>query len=675
MPRSRIRLTAVLVVLSATVLLALASGASGAVVSSQITSPSDGSYFLEDTTTTPTTVTIKGTFKTNAPIEEEEPEIRCYYGSEFNEVAEVEEADIKEKSPKGSNEYEFTVKEVSVEEIGESPCVLRVVPFGYKEVLAPGTVTPFEGPRVAYSEFALQKDAATTIGYDIEARTFSSIFEIDAAGQCGLGPSSLISSPSMNEGAELFRCAGALFGNAQGAGRPAVKVDGHNAYDPYGADAVFASLHPAGTLPAVTVTKVFEKTNGLKSIHETDPLVICEGTKTAFPETAQSCEKFAPAGISLERVWTASNEGRLISMSDAWHSTDAAAHAVDVLYTQELGSDVTSAGSFRLPGGAASFAPTKTGDSAVLSAADGAILYRQNGTAAEAIGGNHPVGAIVFDTSPSAPITVPAGTADTKGFGVFDMPYQLDVPAGGTRKLSMTFAQGYTVGEVCALAESVKSGCQPSLAITSPGAGTTTSSPAVNVSGTASDFVGLSSVTVNGHPVSVAGGKWSTTVGLAAGANTISVEARNQAGLTRSATTSVSYLPVQQAPAPQPPRASRAGAAKLGKGAVSIVLACSGSPGTNCTIKATLVTIEKLHGGRPTALSAAHLKKVTVGSTSVTIPAGSRKTVTIKLNATGRSLLAKFHKLPTRLAVVQQGVPKASSSVAAQKLTLIAKRH
>jgi hypothetical protein len=151
-----------------------------------------------------------------------ELEIRCYSANgEFTEVGEVEEEEIKAKK--------FSVK-VPAEEIGDAPCVLRAVPAGETAPLPPGTPSAFEGPQVALSELAPDKDAvdATVYGYELEDRTLSSVFEIDAAAVCGLGPTSLVSQPTLAVSADLFTCAGALT-PAPGGSRAAIQVDGRDA--------------------------------------------------------------------------------------------------------------------------------------------------------------------------------------------------------------------------------------------------------------------------------------------------------------------------------------------------------------------------------------------------------------------------------------------------------------
>jgi hypothetical protein len=80
----------------------------------------------------------------------------------------------------------------------------------------------------------------------------------------------------------------------------------------------------------------------------------------------------------------------------------------------------------------------------------------------------------------------------------------------------------------------------PSVAITSPVDGFTTSASSVAVNGTASDSPSdIASVTVNGAAASYSGGTFSSSVALTCGANTITAEATDVAGRTSSDSVSV----------------------------------------------------------------------------------------------------------------------------------------
>lgn len=663
MSRHRTGPTAVLLALTVLVLLAWAPGASAAgITSTQITSPADGSYFLEDRTAPTPEMTVEGTV-----VGKGELELRCYSAKGTStEVGEVTEEEIVAKK--------FAVK-VLTEEIGEEPCVLRAVPTGEKASLPPGTSSVFEGPQVAFSEFAVSKDAAnaTVDGYYAEDRTLTSLFEIDAAGMCGLGPTSLVSSPSLALSLELFRCAGALSVRS-GATRAAIQVAGRNAYDPYTAGQLYATLKPAGTAPATTVTKEFNSATGLMTIKETEPLVECSGAATAYPETKESCEKFISAGVTLERTWTPSHEGRLFSMSDVWRSTDSAPHPVSALYAQETGREAKGpSGTYEFPGGQSAFATTKTGETVALSAGEGAILYREDGAAEEAIGSTHTIGAIIFAAAPGAPAQVTAGSAETEASASLQMPYSFEVTASSPHTLTMAFAQAYTLHEVCVLAEAAGSGCQPSVAITSP-AGGATHTPSMTVSGTASDPISLASVTVNGKGVPVTEGKWSTTLALTTGPNPITAVAVNQAGVRRSATTSITYTPnVPPAPpvrhpvsTPPPVAATAAlsGPVTTSRGNVIFHVICRGAEGTFCSLNDSLTTLERQKKGRLIGLLARIItRQLTVATGHQLIFGGREVKVTLKLNALGKELLKRFHRLPAHLTVTLRLNAKASTAI------------
>ncbi len=64
-----------------------------------------------------------------------------------------------------------------------------------------------------------------------------------------------------------------------------------------------------------------------------------------------------------------------------------------------------------------------------------------------------------------------------------------------------------------------------------------------------------------------------------------------------------------------------------------------------------------------------HSQEVLVGSSEVTIPAGQRVTIAIQLNAAGKSLLARFGRLPVHLTAVLLTAGHRST-VIAQNLTV-----
>jgi len=87
--------------------------------------------------------------------------------------------------------------------------------------------------------------------------------------------------------------------------------------------------------------------------------------------------------------------------------------------------------------------------------------------------------------------------------------------------------------------------------------------------------------------------------------------------------------------------------------AVSVPVTCSAQAAGSCTIALRLTVVETLRGKRVIAVTARRTshKTATVGAATAHVPAGQRATVTVTLNATGRSLLARMHKLTAKLSV------------------------
>ena len=635
---------------------------------SQITSPAGPTYALYDETA-PSSIVVSGTTNITGNIA-----LRCYYGQNPNEYTLVAN---EVKTSAGA----FSV-EVKTESLHSGPCVLRAVPVADKEAHPPGSASeeatdPYQGPRIVGSRFELFPEDGHPYAYDYEAEsnTLSGYFDIESVGDCGLDYSRLFAPISLASSDYLFDCNAFIYAyNFPASGpstRSELQIDGANAYSPAAARGVENELKVKAPLPGapqVAVTKSFEPSTGLVTIHEVDPIVKC-APETVYPPTSTSCTSFVSAGVQLERTWQTSNANHVAWMTDTWRSTDGAPHSLNALYGQDLVSLEKVGGAFEFPG-ATAFSPTTNEQLVTLPAGAGAVYYKEDAETPSGGDGVHPQGAIVYDNSPSGPTGFNLGSSKNS-FTRFEMPYQHTIPAGGTYTLRMAFVQGYALSEVEALSNEVLASYHPALAIDTPANGATVSTASVTVSGIASDSEGTPTLTVDGHAVSVgAGGAWSTSVPLAEGLNTIKALATNQIGLTTERAVSVTYTP----PSPPVAHASQVGSARGANGEVSFTIACAGATGTSCEVESTLTTVETTHGGRPVAVSARHRRgnrstKVTVGSSKVTIPAGQRITIAIALNATGANLLARFGRLPVHLDAVLLSAGHRATIIA-QNLTV-----
>jgi Divergent InlB B-repeat domain len=94
-------------------------------------------------------------------------------------------------------------------------------------------------------------------------------------------------------------------------------------------------------------------------------------------------------------------------------------------------------------------------------------------------------------------------------------------------------------------------------------------------------------------------------------------------------------------------------AATLSGTTVSTVLGCQGPKRKSCTVLAALTSTEHLQGTSAIAVrnSSARTRVVTVARRTVTIPAGTQRTISLSVNATGKEMLRRFHTLPARLTV------------------------
>jgi hypothetical protein len=97
----------------------------------------------------------------------------------------------------------------------------------------------------------------------------------------------------------------------------------------------------------------------------------------------------------------------------------------------------------------------------------------------------------------------------------------------------------------------------------------------------------------------------------------------------------------------------------LSDGGVGMPMRCWAKSGNCASAKLDLLVVETLHGHRVTALEARRRSKlrqrsVIIGSTTATLSAGQSETIDVRLNATGRKLLAQHQKMPALLRIASQ---------------------
>lgn len=648
--------------LAAVLLCALAAAPAGAVEtpSSEITSPTDPLFVFGDNgLVTPEKYEVAGKVNGGGTWD-----VRCYSGTTgWVLVAEAVKVD-------GEGRFGFASSVIP-----GSPCVLRAVPHSENTPRPPGEAGPFTGPRLAggevYGEEALneaEERTGTFTEFTFMASELRGYAEILPAGQCGLNSSGLYDR-QLTRSPGLFECAGTLSWANETLGgtstRSDIEVDGHQGYDSYGAVEVgVLTGGPPKKPPTATITA--KPSLDGTTLTEESPIGLC-ANPDEYPPTKTSCASFTASGVKLTRTWQVQSEGRVIALTDTWSSSDGKPHKLDLRYDHQLASNTKSpaaSGTAEFPGEAAFSAPKKR-DTHVMPAG-GAIFYKVNGETPEVGNGADPIGAIIADRAPTAAATVFRGSSEvTTGITV---PYTGEATASAPYTLRMAFVQEYALPEARALARSMLSAWRPSVSIASPADGAGTEAASILVTGTASDSEGLSSLTVAGIPVEVAkDGSWSVSVPLALGDNTIQALATNVAGLTRSASIAVGRAapPAEEGGAGGGRGAGAGGAGASGRPApallalafvnpgssaagITLALECAGPAGASCAFSVAAVTTERLQGSTVRSLSA-RTRRVTVASARVTLASGGRTTVRLQLTATGRALLAKFHRLPVRV--------------------------
>jgi hypothetical protein len=322
-----------------------------------------------------------------------------------------------------------------------------------------------------------------------------------------------------------------------------LQIDGANAYASTAADTISAGV--GAGLPSVTYSYAVDAGTGNMVIHESDPLVKC--SDATYPPTPASCATLVSTGVTDNRTISQDHDGHLSTITDEFSSTDGAAHSLDLLWENDqqfhTGAGDSAQLAFQFPG-QTGFAKHSAGDTVALPATPGTILIHMDGAAdGDPTTGQ---GAIVYDRPADAATFIYSQPLVDE----FNLHQTGTVPAGGSTTFRVAYAQGYTAGSVAALAAGAADQFSaPTVQISSPANGTVVHAPTVTVSGTATDNVGVSSLTVGGHAVPVgAGGAWSTTVALSSGANTIAAVAHDAAGNTGQAQVAVTYAPTTTPP-------------------------------------------------------------------------------------------------------------------------------
>jgi hypothetical protein len=466
MSLARIRLAVTAAVAGSLVFggLVVTPAAQAAITASQITTPSNPSFFIADEDASSQTFGIAGTTTGGNPATNK-VDVNCYWGASFVTVA--------HNVPLNSD-GSFSIAKADLNEPLDLTCQLRAVPAGSN----PSDLTPFAGPVIGVGErdsdkVAVGPNTGKITGYYLDAQQKTAAFDYVSLGNCGLDDGYLYDS-TFAQTTTTFACGAALFmaDSVTTPARSEIRIDGTNAYDPFSA----GQINPnAPGLPSLTDTYTVDKATGNVVIHEKDPLVTCPDP--TFPPNQVSCASFVSAGVTDNRTITQDHDGHVSSITDSFASSDGKAHALDLLWDNSqhfwgASGDSTQV-EYEFPG-QSSFSTHALGDNVTLPSSAGTILVRMHGAADGDTGTGQ--GAIVYDRPASA-----ASFTLVQSFASeFTLHQTGTVPAGGTTKFRFAFVQDFQAASVASMAKAATKNFLDTISVSKSGngRGKVTSSPA-----------------------------------------------------------------------------------------------------------------------------------------------------------------------------------------------------
>lgn len=501
------------------------AGASAEVTSSNVTSPADQTYLIDDDTlVSDGSFTVSGTSDGTTG---DTVDIVLEHGEGWTTL----EDDVPVAAD-GS----FSA-EVDHEQVDDDYGVLRAF-----DGSSPELSHRFSGPRIFVSEFSVSTvfdgpNAGGVYDYTFDAHGLRGYHEITPATDSGVADTDIYSASFDSDSGPWDEAGGMDSVDEDGSGiRSSIQVDGRNAYSAEDVAGFYSDGDGGATdsdelagFPALDIDVSADSANGTLTVVERGALVRCP-TDSESPD-AMTCPALEQTGVELVRTWTIAN-GHVATVHDEFRSTDGASHAVSAHEAVDYDESETG-----WAFGDGTFDRYEDGYSISGAALPGApfVMTVRETDDEPSYSPEGPAGGIVFHQVPSALVW----TDEERMQGNYD---QVAVPANGSASIRHTFTQGWTqdiaVGAANAFADALAA---PVVAITAPANGAKVTSEVVAVTGTVADVV-ESTVVVNGVPAFVnEDGTWVAIVTLNPGANTLTAVATDGAGLSSTATRSVTY--------------------------------------------------------------------------------------------------------------------------------------
>jgi hypothetical protein len=201
------------------------------------------------------------------------------------------------------------------------------------------------------------------------------------------------------------------------------------------------------------------------------------------------------------------------------------------------------------------------------------------------------------------------------------------------------------------------------------------------------------SVAASADGSSIIAGALGTAVGNTEGAGAAYVFGSSSVGTTPTSTNTTATPTPSTGVTPSPtttatnasPAIPAVGHVAISGTSATVPLSCSGPTGSSCAVKLSLSVTETAEGSKVIAIAARDAsdserktkktkKTVALGVSKATVLAGHRRQVKISLNAQGKRLLAKSHKLTVKL-VVSKVQGKRTDSFRMETLTFHVAAH
>jgi hypothetical protein len=193
-------------------------------------------------------------------------------------------------------------------------------------------------------------------------------------------------------------------------------------------------------------------------------MVSCAAPAT-YPPSDATCPAFVPSSITLQRKIVQNHQGRQVTITDHWKSTDGKEHQLDAVY-DDTNKDYTGVVSghhslYDFAWTGAGFNAYPDNDQITPPSSTPATLYvKTDATTPDGGDGVHAFGAVTYGVPPSELVMVhSANASDT--MGEWQERYVRTIPATGELVITQVYSHDFSLASVQAMAHEAESALPP----------------------------------------------------------------------------------------------------------------------------------------------------------------------------------------------------------------------